>query len=465
VNPKTYREVLDDALRIAVPDDVNLIPQIAARYSKRRSLMQARKNISITIALVLLALVAGLFIWPQTAAAMRRLLGYIPGMGLVEPGNSLRVLAEPVVMERDGVTVTIEKGTVDLQRTILRYRVNGANANGGPYCEAPSPRLRLKDGATLKQTYEAGNIGGDQDGSGYTNLSVFPALAPGSNDVTLEIPCLWRVTSPENWEIPLHFIAGDTSELNQVIQFPPITPTIQLKPSTQLTPTAQPTNESLYGITLMLDKVIMLDDGYYLIGSIHWSDKNVEVSPSISATDAKGQPIMLEDPGAVGVEPGLLPSQNDDPLSFAWVYKISGKEHAWPLTLKMDADVTYPADVSFPFDPGPNPGRGMKWNLDQVLTVNGHSIDIVSATWMDNVPNASLLIEIHSDDPAVTGLHVTDKAYHEVERLCGGGGGPEVGMLDSVVVYCEALTPKPRTLTIDSISLRIQGPWQVNWQP
>jgi hypothetical protein len=471
VNPKTNREILNEAMRSAVPDNVNLIPQITARYSKRQSSMKTRKNITIGITLVLLALLAGLFIWPQTAAAMRRLLGYIPGMGLVEPGNSLRVLAGPVVLERDGVTVTIEKGTADLQRTILRIRVNGANANGGPYCEAPGPRLRLKDGTTLKQTYEAGNIAGDQAGSGYTNLSVFPALPVGSKDVTLEIPCLWRVTGPENWVMPLHFVAADPSELNQVIEFSPVTPTTQLTPTrqdiatAQHTATGQPTKESLYGIAWSLDKVILLEDGYLLIGSILWSDNDVEVSPSISAIDAKGQLIVLEEPGDVGVEPGLLTSQDESPLRVSWAYKISGKEYAWPLTLKMDADVTFPADVSFPFDPGSNPSRGMKWNLDQALTVNGHAIRIVSATWMENVPGAALQIEMQTDDPDVVGVHVTDKPYHEVQRLCGGGGGSEPGKLASVVVYCEALTPEPKTLTVDSISLRIQGPWQIDWQP
>jgi hypothetical protein len=472
VNPKTNREVLDEAMRIAVPENVNLVPQITARYSKRRSVLKTRKNISIGIALVLLALLAGLFIWPQTAAAMRRLLGYIPGMGVVEPGNSLRVLAEPVVLEREGVTVTIEKGTADLQRTILRISVKGINANGGPYCESPMPRLRLKDGTTLTETFEAGNIGGDQAGSGYTNLSVFPALPARSNAVTMEIPCLWRVTRPENWEIPLHFVAADPTKLNQVIEFPPVMPTTQLTPivqhitTAQLTATGQPINESQYGIAWSLDKVILLEDGYLLIGSTHWSDKNVEVSPSLSAIDAKGQPIVLEDPGAAGVEPGVLSPQDESSLRVAWVYKISGKEHAWPLTLKMDADVTYPADVSFSFDPGASPSRGMKWNLDQVLTVNGHAIRIVSATWMENIPGAVLQIEMQADDPDVVGVHVTDKPYHEVQRLCGGGGGgSEPGKLDSQVVYCEALTPKPRILTVDSISLRIRGPWQIHWQP
>jgi hypothetical protein len=455
MNPKSYRQVLDDALRKRSPDDVNVLPQIATRFTKGQSLMKTRKILTLSLATVLIAFVISMFVWPEAAVAMRRLLAYIPGLGLVESGNSLRILAEPVVVERDGVTVMVEKGTTDPQRTILRVSVKGVNATGGPYCDAPWTQLSLKDGTKLKETQSAGNVGGDWDSFGYTNFYAFPALPAGIEDVTLEIPCLWLVTGHENWVIPLHFVPADGSELNPVIEFP------------SDTPTEQPASQSPHGISLALDKVIPLDDGYLLIGSMRWSDANVNVSPyydSIVAVDANGQEVALGEPEEIPLE--LLTSPQDSALSSQWMYKISGSQHAWPLTLKMDADVTYPADVSFPFDPGSNPQKGQVWKLDQDLTVNGHAIHIVSATSMDiGGMGSSLQIEMVSDDPAVTSLHLTDKVYHEVQRLCGGGGGSAPGKLVSAVVYCEPLAPELRTLTIDSISLVVPGPWQVTWQP
>jgi hypothetical protein len=456
MNLKSNRQVLDDALRKRSPDDVNLLPQIKARFIKGQSVMNTRKIISLSFALVLFAFVISLFIWPTAAIAMRRLLGYIPGLGLVESSSSLRLLTEPVVVERDGVTVIVEKGTADPQRTILRVSVTGVNSTGGPYCDAPWSQLSLEDGTKLKETLSAGNVGGDWDSSGYTNLYAFPTLPAGIDDVTLEIPCLWRVTGHENWVIPLHFVPADGSELNPVIEFPPDNST------------EQPANQSPHGISLALDKVISLDDGYLLTGSMRWNDENVNVSPyfdSIVAVDANGQEIALAEPEEIPLE--LLTSQEGSAMSYPWIYKISGKEHAWPLTLKMNAEVTYQADVSFPFDPGSSPQVGQVWNLDQALTVNGYAIHLVSATWMDinGGMASSLLIEMVSDDPAVTSLHVTDKVYHSVQRLCGGGGGSAPGKLVSAVVYCEPLAPEPRTLTIDSINLLVSGPWQVTWQP
>ncbi|MHC1740095.1 MAG: hypothetical protein AB9897_03175 [Anaerolineaceae bacterium] len=457
MKPRSNREVLENTLRKPVPENINLLEQIATRYTQRQSTLKIKKNFSLGVSLAVVALVAALFFLPGTASAMRRLLGYIPGLGLVEPGNSLRVLANPVVVERDGVTVTVEKGTSDAERTILRVSVNGTNAEGGPYCTSPELWLSLKDGTSLKSTYEAGNISFDVTGSGYTNLYTFPTLPAGSNELTLEIPCLWRVSTPENWEIPLVFIPASENGVNQVIEFPAVTATEA--------PTAQQTAEPAYGISLKLDKAILLDDGYLVMGTMDWSDTSVEVSPFITAVDTNGQAVPMEDPGEAGVEPGLIPTQEGGALSATWVYKISGKEHAWPITLKLDADVSFKANTSFTFDPGPEPKSGMSWALDEVLSVNGYSLRLVSAKWMENIPGTALLIEMQSADPTVTGLHITDLPYHEVPRMCGGGGGFDPGIMGAVVVYCEPITTAPRTLTIDSITLRIPGPWQINWQP
>src|SRR5512138_1224509 len=64
--------------------------------------------------LALVALLAGsLAASPRVVEAMKRLLGYIPGIGYVEQGESLRILSAPVTLEKDGVKLTIEKGAVD----------------------------------------------------------------------------------------------------------------------------------------------------------------------------------------------------------------------------------------------------------------------------------------------------------------------------------------------------------------
>ena len=63
-----------------------------------------------TAALAVIILVV-LAVGPQNAlAAVQKLIGYIPGVGFVENSQQpLRVLAEPLQVKREGVTLTVEK--------------------------------------------------------------------------------------------------------------------------------------------------------------------------------------------------------------------------------------------------------------------------------------------------------------------------------------------------------------------
>jgi hypothetical protein len=451
---KSYREILDSVASNSLKERANLWPQIAARLERKSFMKTLRTRPLMAIVLALLTLLA----LTGVAYAIGKSLGYIPGLGVVDQNTPLRVLAGPVSQTRDGVTVTIEKGTTDAQKTILRVSVDGVDANGGPYCDNPYPQLlRLADGATLEENGGYGNIG-DLSKPGYTNVITFPGLPAGSDDVTLEIPCLWRVTKPENWKIPLHFVPADGSEVNPVIELPSEAPTTQASFETV------PPAESPYGISLALEKVVPLDDGYLLVGSLRWTDKTVNIGPyfdnsyNLHAVDANGQVVVLEEPEQSAQD--LLPPVEAGGLITQWIYKVSGKQHAWPLTLTTNAYINLDANVPFTFDPGPNPHKGQVWQLGQELTVNGHVIRLVSATWQERGGSiASLEFEMASEEQAVIGLDIEDILYRSEQHLCGGGGGK------SEVIYCEALSPEPRTLTITSIRLLVLGPWQVSWQP
>lgn len=450
---KSYREILDSVASDSLKERANLWPQIAAQLERKSFMKTLHTRPLLAVVLTLLTLLA----LTGVAYAIGKSLGYIPGLGVVDQNTPLRVLAVPVSQTRDGVTVTVEKGTRDAQKTILRVSVDGTDANGGPYCDSPSKLLRLADGTTLEENGGYGNIG-DLSKPGYTDIITFPALPAGSDDATLEIPCLWRVTKPEDWKIPLHFVPADGVGVNPVIELPFATPTTQATFET-----VQPT-ESSYGISLALEKVVPLDDGYLLIGSLHWTDKIVNVGPyfdnshNIHAVDANGQIVALEEPDQSAWD--LLPAVEAGNLITQWIYKISGKQHAWPLTLTTNAYADMSANVPFTFNPGPNPQKGQVWQLGQELTVNGHVIRLISATWQECGGSiASLEFETVSDDPAVIGLDIEDILYRSEQHLCGGGGE------NPAVVYCEALASEPRTLTITSIRLLIPGPWQVTWQP
>jgi hypothetical protein len=450
---KSYREILDSVASDSLKERANLWPQIAAQFERKPFMktLSTRPLMAIVLALMTLLALTGV------AYAIGKSLGYVPGLGVVDQNTPLRVLAEPVSQTRDGVTVTVEKGTTDAQKTILRVSVGGVDANGGPYCDNPSKLLRLADGTTLEENGGYGNIG-DFSKPGYTDVITFPALPAGSDDVTLEIPCLWRVTKPEDWKIPLHFVPADGSEVNPVIELPSTAPTTPASFETV------PPTESPYGISLALEKVVPLEDGYLLIGSLRWTDKTVNIGPyfdnsyNLHAVDANGQIVALEEPEQSARD--LLPPVVAGSLVTQWIYKVSGKQHAWPFTLTTNAYVDLDANVPFTFDPGPNPQKGQVWQLGQELTVNGHVIQLVSATWQERGGSiAALEFDTISDDLAMITLDIKDILYRSEQHLCGGGGEKPT------VVYCEALAPEPRVLTITSIRLLVPGPWQITWQP
>src|SRR5690349_5437577 len=69
---------------------------------------QTRSFPRLAWALALAVLVLTLLIAsPRVVEALKRLFGYVPGVGYVEQTNSLRLLSAPVTLEKDGLTVTI----------------------------------------------------------------------------------------------------------------------------------------------------------------------------------------------------------------------------------------------------------------------------------------------------------------------------------------------------------------------
>ena len=145
-------------------------------------------------ALLLVAAIIIGALGPQRVwAQVRRLLGYVPGIGLVQNDASLRVLAEPVQVVQDGIAVTVKQATADAQRTILVWEVVGlsvktANSQGGRGGPGGPVFMRLPDGKTLALQNGVGNSWG----TGYRERAVYPALPTNADKVTLVI-----VTSAE----------------------------------------------------------------------------------------------------------------------------------------------------------------------------------------------------------------------------------------------------------------------------
>ncbi|HEY6012015.1 MAG TPA: hypothetical protein VIX18_11135, partial [Nitrospirota bacterium] len=115
------KHALENIARRGVPEDINLMPQIAAKLERKTFMttLRTRPLVAALIALLILLVMSG------AAYAIGRTLGYIPGVGLVENESGMRVLAEPVSVTREGVTLTVTQALVYPDHIQLIYEVSG----------------------------------------------------------------------------------------------------------------------------------------------------------------------------------------------------------------------------------------------------------------------------------------------------------------------------------------------------
>ena len=81
----------------------------------------------VTIMVIVVLFAASLLYYgPDVVyAAISRLLGYIPGVGLVDQSAPIRILKEPVSQTRDDITVTVYEAVLTAEKSEINYGVSG----------------------------------------------------------------------------------------------------------------------------------------------------------------------------------------------------------------------------------------------------------------------------------------------------------------------------------------------------
>ena len=144
MNRKTYSEILDSVARDHLPANPDLAPQIRSRIQKGKGFaMQPRMKIVATVILVLLILALVLVSAPAVAAAIQHWFGYVPGFGLVREGG-IRQLAAPVAVEREGITITVERALLDSEKTMILFKVENLPAPAFPAIRSWRSASRLR---------------------------------------------------------------------------------------------------------------------------------------------------------------------------------------------------------------------------------------------------------------------------------------------------------------------------------
>jgi hypothetical protein len=445
--------ILESIARRNVPEDINLMPQIAAQIGRKSFMktLRTRPLVAIVLALLILLALTGV------AYAIGKSLGYIPGLGVVET-SSLRVLAEPVSDTQDGVTVSVYKGFTDINHTELVIKIESQ--------VEPSPNLNCGNGTDLLRLPDGGTLAIQQSGgSNDAYWMVFPPLPAGITTATLQIPCLPFFSAPGNWEFPLTFRHASQNEVVQILEIPAqLTPTETaqvLENSIQTTPMA-----SNNGLVVKLENMAELDDGYVLMGSLHWDsiqNDNGGVwwsDDNVSVTDANGnivafQSMMMDDPSYWNMD-----QQN---MMTSWAYKIIGKDHAWPVTLSIKPAITLPANVSFPMDFGASPQPGQHWELNKDMPIGNHILHILAANLGQYVNRYQLDFEMSSDTIIAAFVYIKD---HPTFGGGGGGGGGNEKIFTAGSSYDGSFPVSgPQTIIVTNITVLVDIPLQVDWQP
>jgi hypothetical protein len=446
------------------PETVDLWPRVkreldATKPQPYKPISRPLTRVALPIIIILVILTSSLIlVGPESAlAALRELLGYIPGVGLVDEGAGLRVLDEPISLTRDGITVTVEQAVLDSQQTVIIYSADGIPPEAFPRDVAEQPRgqtftspaecssapyLRLPNGTEL-QVLDGGGTGW---ASGYQERFVYVAIPPEISEAAYFIPCLEGTSpgaAPENWELALRFV--------------PAPPDLTIVPVLEITATPEASvasDEAEDATGLYLEKVIELDDSYILSGTFRQGpDLPGEMVQAFSTlpeiVDADGQPLPY-------VIPSDLDMVWDEAGRFPWAYQIP-KGFSSPLRITLTAvGVELPTDATFQLDVGAAPLEGQEWYLDHEFDLSGHAIHLVSAVRLAYGYEFTF-----TSDAAVSGIILED-VQHEPS---GGFGGRTADGFTAGFEYAKPLPAGLLTFRITGLVIQQGGPWILRWEP
>jgi hypothetical protein len=471
MNRKSYSQILDRVARDGLTANTDLAPRILARIQKgKRTTMQLRQKAFATVLLILLVLVIGLVSVPSVRAAIQRWIGYAPGIGLISEGQ-IRVLAEPVSVTRDGITLTVEEMWAASDRTLIQVSVEGwpwrklVTDSPGNGCLDPA-FLRLPD-RELASTQPQSSLGWE---TGYELKSLYPALPRTVDEVTFVMPCLILAApgeAPENWELSLRLVPAPPDAVFPVIEIStPVeaTPTLPAQAPPQ-------TNAGLAtdGVSLALDRAVQMEDGYLIYVTIHYENSglgsiDIPLDPAtFHLLDVSGQEISYE----LDWEATNEVQANSVPGQTAFALKTAPIQTAGPLTFSLDSiSVSVATDARFTFDPGPDPKPGQVWELGKEIDLGyGQSVRVLRVTYnLRDGMQAWLSFEMESKT-GVTYAGLVDKA-HPLNGGGGGGGGSfSPGPFTSDLYYPESLPEETLTVDIIGISTILPGHWEAAWTP
>lgn len=399
---------------------------------------------------------------PAMVSALRRLFGYVPNVGVIDQTVQVRMLAEPVTVVRENVSVTVEQVVANALETVVIYSYDLPAEVVYPaevVMDTRTPRLTSPDGTQFDFLLGQQVAHFDCAACDLRYSMRFAPLPADVDVVVLDVPGLTGLpvdAAPLDWQFQLQLKIASPEDIMPVIEQ-------TMEPTPLETETGAATQPEIpYGIVHVLDKFVPLDDGYLLYGFTTWTDPIVPaygLSPVLATiTDANGNDVPFE-----FVDPGVYPNANE--LRQYWAYKLTTTQIQAPLTLNFVLTASIPADGgSFTFEPGANPQTGQRWDINQEVIVNGSPVRVLYGEYA-GFDSGNFLFAMQSDTNIV-GATITDLNHPPMGGGGGGGGLPQVGVpFFTNFGYALPIPQGPLTLTFTDVTEIVPGDWTLEWSP
>ncbi len=387
-------------------------------------------------------------------AGISQWLKFIPGFGFVNREVPIRTLAEPVSQTRTGVLINVKQAVLTEEKTGIVFTQKGLSPkavveydgqNSEKIC-SQSVELILPDGTRILSE-ERGSLGYDEDQAAQY-VYYFQPLPADQRDATLYISCISGAgigLAPEDWEIPLQFVDAPQDYV--------LMPVVEITPS-QTTVASQPISSN----PLILERVIETDDGYIFVGQFKTPRTNITLMKSVEEipyiTDGNGKRLMY-------TVSGDLPQRANPNGNFLWAYEIHDKEIAWPVNIHFDSVRAVCQDTAFQIEveTGTNPEEGQIWNVDKVFD--------------DNLCGFRVISLMRTSKGYSLSIGSTETRVKQVSPEIAGPSPVSDGVREYMDHIVESVDYKNKEevptgllkISFPMVTIEIQGPWSVQWQP
>jgi hypothetical protein len=393
-------------------------------------------------------------------AAVRGLLGFVPGIGIVPVSKDAVVLPKPVESTRNGVTVRVEQLLSTDQNSTLVFTVEGIPQDEKPHMAY----LELEPG----NNYYSHDTGAMPlcdptcDKSWRYRISKqFWSLPKGITHVTM----VWKQYTPnqldvtEEWRIPLTLVPL-TADLRAKIFPPAYSPnqstallrdfSLKVSDVTQdPTTTVIKTQQTWQGdyAQMMLDGEPQLSD---------------DLGNTYSQRSVGGQ---MSDQGQQA-ESTLSPDGSTS-TSTQWTLVYNPiNPAARRLTLRSDK-IWFRAFfmANIPVDLGPNPAIGSTYPLDKIVQFAGHDLHLTEMRLVEQQwGNETLPVLQFKTEPlsAESGIQIHFLYFSGADNKVGGDL-PSDGYISGAILTPEQRHTGKLTLFGDTVEGTVQGPWEVSW--